>query len=162
MPMDKLQAANEVGYLKSLFPKMPMEQSDFWTDVFLKYDQWLIHTAINALAETPGEFVDRTKLLNLIKFYVEPATTEQQRVAQAKAEQAAHEKAREEEICGRDRSFIPVANAFFGLSDEKLEELKNAVLANVKPETAAVLKLSDPRTGKALRYLMAQMSGGIA
>ena len=90
------EAIEEVARLKGLFPGITQDQEDFWFERFKEYPRPAVRRAVDELAKDSGDFVDRPRLLGLIRQKVGGAG------AEARAEAARQEAAAKAERIRRE------------------------------------------------------------
>lgn len=153
------QALTETKHLADLFPRANNTQLAFWAKAFEKYQQPLIRRAIVEYAGVTGDFIDRTELRAVIENLHGNgpiADTPETRAKAIADELRRNTSVRQREQKLADDSFARVNAALDGIGDRELQALKDEVLSEVDETTAVILHLSDPKTGKALRTMMAR------
>lgn len=157
--MTHLQAIEETKFLADLFPKSNDTILTFWMSIFQTYEQDIVRKSILEYANNDSTgFIDRTKLRATIENLAGngPDKDPRKRVAEA-AKQMARLAEIREELKGRAAtSFGKIDHALKDLTDAELADLKKVVLAEATDALRPVLAMSDPKTGKALRFYMAE------
>jgi len=150
--MNAMEAAHLVAWLKGLFPKMTLEQADFWTDRFLPREVAPVERAVTRYAEQNGEWVDRPKLLALMD--AESNWLRQPRF----------DRVRESERLRREAEDVDKFIA--ELSESRLAKLKADALREIQdPAIRTKLEQADPRrsaTLKGIIYDIAKSKGAVA
>jgi chromatin segregation and condensation protein Rec8/ScpA/Scc1 (kleisin family) len=157
--MTEIEANGEVEVVAGLFPRTNPVMLSFLRDIFKGYDQPIVRRAILEYANGPDEFIDRTKLRATIENLMgngPKVETSADRIKAALAESSErwrniHAEREQTKISAHEIS-VTLAN----FSDEQLEEMKARVIEH-KPDLKHFLARSDVRTGKTIRYFMAQM-----
>lgn len=156
--MTESEAIEEVRVLADLFPKVGDTQLDFWLLIFMKYEQAIVRKSVMEYTQDDRTgFIDRTKLRAIIEnLSGEKTQGERDRIDATIRESQERQQRKEHDVRAQSESFSSIDFALRDLDDAELAELKAAVLADSKPELADVLRLSDPKSGKALRVFMAR------
>ena len=163
--MTEAEATEEVRYLANLYPRTNDDVLDYWRLKFLKFDKQIVHRAVIKFYDSDKSgFIDKSGLLAEIDTQSGngPITDPAARAAAVAAEAEERRKWREHDQRKAAMSFGEIDRVLAPLSDSELDDLKAGVLKNLPELTANVLKLSNVKTGKTIRYHMAQAMRGVA
>lgn len=169
--MTKQEADEETIHLSNLFPRVNEDLLAFWRGVFLGYDRQTVHRAVLKYYAEPGDgFIDKTRLRAMIENEAVPFSARME----AEVKRSTDYRKREAEAkAAAEASFRATEQALAGKSEQELQMLKAACLADLEGQTfyenhggklvqvngndlAKLLRRADPMHGKLLRMYMAK------
>lgn len=144
--MTETEVINHVARLKGLFPRITVEEEDFWDGRLEHFDSAHVATAVARYAEKRSDTIDRPALLELI-------FNEQRREAQDNRAKIQDEQ----RMVADDWARIDAVIA--DCSDQDLGEIKKAALTasrKLNDGAKALLAKMDPRKSKTLKWIIFQ------